>query len=292
MLPLSLHENKIRGDADFPAEYYYVDASHPRYQMPFHWHQEWELIYVVSGTVDFRLDGREYTAESGDVLLVAAGLLHGGLPRGSGCVYECMVFRLSGLFAGGSLSKGLAGFLHLDYIPLLHYPHAEHPALSRLAAEIMDACRRTKTSEGTEEAVQSRRLITVGCLGQLFGTILRDGLYVTGGGEHTAYPIARMKSALELIERSYGSRLTLEKLAAAAGVSPKYFCELFRQMTQKTPMEYVLFYRIEQACILLTETNLPITEISFRCGFNDSGYFSRRFRLQTGVSPSAYRKQA
>ena len=68
--------------------------------------------------------------------------------------------------------------------------------------------------------------------------------------------------------------------------------ELFRQITHKTPMEYVLFYRIEQACILLTTTNLPITEISFRCGFNDSGYFARRFKMQTGVSPSRYRKQA
>lgn len=292
MLSLSLHENKPRGDADFPAEYYYVDVSHPRFFMPFHWHQEWEMIYIRSGCATFIIDEQEYSAHCGDVLLVAEGLLHGGTPADASCIYECMVFRLSGLFSGsGSAAKCLISFLHLDNIPFLYYPQATYPVISQLAAEAMNACRQTKASGDADADIHSQRLITVGCLSQIFGVLLRDKLYVQSSGKGPSYHVTQIKSVLEYIERSYGSPVTLESMAAVAGVSPKYFCELFRQITQKTPMEYVLFYRIEQACVLLTSTNLPITEISLRCGFNDSGYFARRFKIQTGVSPSRYRKQ-
>lgn len=292
MLSLSLHENKPRGDIDFPAEYYYVDSIHPRYFMPFHWHQEWELIYIRKGCVNFNIDEQEFSAQCGDSLLVAEGMLHGASPETSSCVYECMVFHLSGLLSGlGNISRGVSSFMHLENHPQLYFPKEQYPAISLLAADTMEACRNTAASIESAEPVQSQRLITIGCLSQLFGIILRDGLYLKNDHEAPPCHVAKIKAVLEYIEHSYTAPVTLNSMAAVAGASPKYFCELFRQITQKTPMNYVNFYRIEQARVLLSATSLPITEISLRCGFNDSGYFSRRFRLQTGMSPSEYRKQ-
>lgn len=293
VLSLSLHENKTRGDADFPAGYYYVDATHPRFLMPFHWHQEWEMIYIRNGKIMFCINKQEYSAHCGDVLLVAEGALHGGTPADGSCVYECMVFDLSGLCSGnGALSKNLISFLHLDNIPFLFYPQAQYPAISQLAAEAMDACSQTKVTGDPNEAIYSQRLITIGCLSHIFGIILRDRLYVQNSGEDTTYQVARIKSVLEFIEHTYDTLITLDAMAAVAGVSPTYLCTLFHRITQKTPMEYVLFYRIEQACVLLTSTNLPVIEVGLRCGFNDSGYFARQFKKRIGTSPSQYRKQA
>ena len=43
---LASHENTTRGTSDFPLELYYVDMLHPRYEMPFHWHIECELLQI------------------------------------------------------------------------------------------------------------------------------------------------------------------------------------------------------------------------------------------------------
>ena len=48
---LAIHEHAVRGTFDFPIQLYYVDKTHPRYEMPFHWHMEHELILVLQGTL-------------------------------------------------------------------------------------------------------------------------------------------------------------------------------------------------------------------------------------------------
>ena len=45
----ALYENKKRGTFDFPIELYYVDSASARYQMPLHWHLEYELILIMEG---------------------------------------------------------------------------------------------------------------------------------------------------------------------------------------------------------------------------------------------------
>jgi AraC-like DNA-binding protein len=57
-----------------------------------------------------------------------------------------------------------------------------------------------------------------------------------------------------------------------------------------TPIAYLNRYRITQAKRLLKETDHTITQIAMDVGFSDSGYFSRVFRRETGMSPEAYRR--
>ena len=53
---LASHESSTRGTFDFPIELYYVDKMHPRYEMPFHWHMEFELMLVLSGEFSLLID--------------------------------------------------------------------------------------------------------------------------------------------------------------------------------------------------------------------------------------------
>ena len=89
---LASHERAVRGTFDFPIELYYVDPTHPRYEMPFHWHMEHELILVLHGQLHLSVDGQPCDLGPGDCALIADGSIHGGTPKD--CIYECVVFDL------------------------------------------------------------------------------------------------------------------------------------------------------------------------------------------------------
>ena len=104
---LASHESSTRGTFDFPLELYYVDKMHPRYEMPFHWHMEFELMLVLSGEFSLLIDGRSYLLHKGDAAIISAGAVHGGTP--SDCVYECVVFGRN-CRAAGNQPPGRARF--------------------------------------------------------------------------------------------------------------------------------------------------------------------------------------
>lgn len=60
---LASHESSTRGTFDFPIELYYVDKMHPRYEMPFHWHMEFELMLVLSGEFSLLIDAVQFIHE-------------------------------------------------------------------------------------------------------------------------------------------------------------------------------------------------------------------------------------
>ncbi|MFN2243397.1 MAG: helix-turn-helix transcriptional regulator, partial [Anaerolineae bacterium] len=64
----------------------------------------------------------------------------------------------------------------------------------------------------------------------------------------------------------------------------------FRKELGVTPIAYLNRYRVHQAKQLLSDTSKSITEIALEVGFSDSGYFSRVFRREVGLSPEAYRQ--
>ena len=106
---LASHENTTRGTSDFPLELYYVDMLHPRYEMPFHWHMECELLLVLQGEFTLLTDGQSYTLHPGDSAFLSSGAVHGGIPKD--CVYECLVFDLNHLIKnyGGLFQQKYAG---------------------------------------------------------------------------------------------------------------------------------------------------------------------------------------
>jgi len=68
-------------------------------------------------------------------------------------------------------------------------------------------------------------------------------------------------------------------------------CRLFKQTLHQTAIEYLLHYRIKKSLNLLTETDLSISEILYRCGFNSASYYTEVFNKIIGTSPRDYRKE-
>jgi AraC-like DNA-binding protein len=102
----------------------------------------------------------------------------------------------------------------------------------------------------------------------------------------------RLAPAIEHLSRRYTENASLETLASECGLSRALFARLFVERTGKTPHAFLERQRIDQACYLLHETDLPVAEVAEQAGFPSQYYFARRFTKLTGTSPSTYRTQA
>ncbi len=102
----------------------------------------------------------------------------------------------------------------------------------------------------------------------------------------------------KLIERAVGyveenmsrADLSVEELAAEMGMSRVHLYKRLKQITGKTPIEFIRLLRLKRAAQLLRESQLNISEIAYRCGFNNPKYFSRYFKDEFGVLPSVYQE--
>ncbi len=277
-------DKKQHGTPAFPAEYYYVDSQHPRYQMPFHWHNEWELLRVLDGSIQIQVDDEQYCAVSGDILLIRGGVLHGGTPHA--CVYECLTFDLYGLFRTMEpVKKSLRPIYRQLLLSQCYFPGGTDVKFNQIAETLMAAFRSPSHAD-------HRELIAVGCLCSLFAWILENKHYepLEERSFGSNRRIGQIKTVLEYIEQNYASAITLDSLAEVAGMNPKYFCRVFQSLTHQSPMEYVNFYRIEQAAYKLDNMEKSITAVGSECGFAESSYFTKVFKKYKGITPKEYRK--
>ena len=102
---------------------------------------------------------------------------------------------------------------------------------------------------------------------------------------------AAVRRALRYIRSHYAEPVTLDQLAGAAGYSRCYFCKLFKKVTQLTPLQYLVCYRLEQAKKQMLESDEPLEVVMLEAGFHNYGYFWRAFRQIYGLSPQAFRQQ-
>ena len=288
MHPFIYYEKKQHGTREFPAEYYYVDAKHPRYVMSAHWHTEWELIRIRSGSITIYVDESEIEAKAGDVILLRDSMLHSGTPHN--CIYECFVFDLHGLFRNAEIVKQhLRPVYRLDLLTQVYFPNDSSNAVGQFVNALMESC-----SKGADPTADKGllELSVLGYLCNLFSYILQNKMYVISPIEsvNKTYRIDQIKAVLKHIEQNYAANITLNNLADIANMNPNYFCRVFQDVTQQTPMDYVIYYRIEQAAMMLATTTLSITDIAMASGFNDHSYFTKIFKRIKGITPRAYRK--
>lgn len=82
---------------------------------------------------------------------------------------------------------------------------------------------------------------------------------------------------------------SMNDLSAIFNYTPKYLGHIFKERTGKTIKEYYNYLRVEQAKILLADTDMSISTIVYRTGFNSLTYFDRVFHKQVSLSPQTYR---
>ncbi len=107
-------------------------------------------------------------------------------------------------------------------------------------------------------------------------------------------PIARHHNAtirrtVQHIYDSVESPLSVADLARKAGYSPAHFSTLFKRITGQTAESMIVQARLEKASRLLRWSNLSIGQVAEAAGYPDVYFFSRQFKLKTGLTPTNYR---
>lgn len=100
-----------------------------------------------------------------------------------------------------------------------------------------------------------------------------------------------MKSTVDFIENYYMKNITVEDMAGNLRLDRSYFSKLFKKMTDKSPQEFLISYRINKACELLRSTDLPIAEIATMAGYSNQFHFARAFKRIMKIPPNKWRKQ-
>lgn len=99
------------------------------------------------------------------------------------------------------------------------------------------------------------------------------------------------EEALKFIEGRYCDQITIQDIADHLNINRSYLHRLFKSFTGVSVQNYLLDYRLRQACILLKSTALSVRSVAHTVGYTDPLYFSRIFRQKMGMSPSEYRTQ-
>jgi len=101
----------------------------------------------------------------------------------------------------------------------------------------------------------------------------------------------KIRSAVEYLNLHFSEpEFKIQELSAIAGLSQRYFNQLFYSEYKKTPKEYATHLRISRAKELLNNARLPINDIALSLGYCDVYHFSKIFKKETGYSPNEYRK--
>lgn len=100
-----------------------------------------------------------------------------------------------------------------------------------------------------------------------------------------------VKKACDFINENYTNDISLENVANYIGLNASYFSKLFKDATGITFVKYLEKQRMEEAIKLIRNTNMMISEIGIKVGYNSPNYFSRVFKRFTGLTPDNYRQR-
>lgn len=112
--------------------------------------------------------------------------------------------------------------------------------------------------------------------------------FENASSRNRAEPVEVWK-ARKFIEEHSGEELSLRRVAKAVNIHPNYLSEKFKQVTGMNFVEYIACTRFKEACRLLHDGDLKISDIAFGAGFQSLSQFNRVFKRLSGKSPTQFR---
>ena len=236
-----------------------------------HSHSFVELVYIENGEGTQKLDtGQKMTLQKGDVFIIADDTQHSIRPN---C--EESEFRIVNL-----LFEKEAIDVDYDLFKMIqpkNFPN-NHPIVQYIYNCLDDYEKKSGAYE----------LRMKGWMYLILSEYLNFDANKRGKKKH-AIGADYVREARRFIHENYDQKLTLSIIAEKVGVTSGYLQRLFRENCKTSVIEYLLRYRVENACKMLVETDASIQEISVTIGFSDVKNFYYRFKRIFGVTPSQYR---
>lgn len=271
-------------------EVHYEDYYHM--EVPWHWHDEIEIIYVSHGSCIYRTSEKSYTLSAGDAVYCKPGTLHKLRPIKLGTVTFASHFVPEFLIGAGNEidQKYMQTMLAPDVektASLLQSEPDDKKSLD-LLREINDLCQ----NPPPYYEIDLREKVTE-VWKRFFSKVMSSGLTHSDDTIRKTEDDKRMKKMLLFIEHNYNIPLDTEKLASSANISKRECYCLFAKQIGTSPAEFLKSYRIQCAkTLLLTKADTPITQIAMDCGFSSASYFTQLFKATVGITPRQFRTGA
>lgn len=253
-----------------------------------HWHDEFEYGVLLSGELDYAIDGQHIRLKQGDAVFINANTMHMATQAGQETVILFTVSFLPSLFPGGYtgtmfqkyfqpiLQSSLKGF------PIGH-TSSEGEQIVQLLHEIYRL---------DSEQAEDYELLCSGSISRLWSLTLRYIKMLQQNWNPSQQECSsenRAKDILTYIHEHYAEDICIEDIARHTGISRSECFRSFQRYTGKSPNAYLTEYRLSHAATLLAETSKSVTQVATECGFSSSSYFCKIFKRNYTVTPARFK---
>lgn len=259
-----------------------------------HWHREFEILVLTDGYVEIQVEEQKYELHKGEAIFINSNMYHSARSLdGKGCSFYAVVFSYE------FLQHDLHTHFGRHYIrPVLRNTMLFSPVIGRTNVEgfnksmiwekeILDCL--ADINQMDPDRLLDSELRLKADMYRIWQLYYEHATLSDEYEDESLIYQERIKPVLEFIEKNYTYEVTIGQLAGLIPMSEGQFCRIFKQTMNRTPMQYIMRYRIMQSCRLLIETNKKIADIANETGFNNISYYNKVFLNIVGCTPKQYR---
>ena len=278
-----LKENKPHGTKDDPFSTYHIENAGRSFQIPVHWHDEFEIIYVRSGFLTVSISGESYIGKTGEAFVVSPGNLHLMGSQTGTVDYYTFLFPLKYISfrTDDMLDEKLLEPLNSGHLMICPRVNDTAKELCEQLIEIYEA----KNDESESKITTQVRTKII--LLQFILEMWKKGFVIENdtSGRNTVE-----KEMVSYIQQNFTGKISLREFGEQFHLSEKYISRYFKEHFHITLSQYVTYLRLEHAKQLLQDTDIPVTDVAMQSGYQNVSYFIRSFQKAYAVSPLKYRK--
>ena len=283
----NMMETIQHGSKEYPFHFYYDNLELFDFHcIEWHWHTEFEFVYVETGTVYFGISDKQFALSEGQGVFINSKILHRYFSQGNAIVPN---FVLMPYFIAAQDS-----LIYQKYVlPIMASP-MDYQIFSQdipWQAEVLSLMREMMAAQENASDVE----LVNSYLIQKIWHILYQNTDVEHMGKKENYSAssqARLQLMMQYIHQKFAYNISLSDIADQAKVSKSTALNLFQRYLGISPVTYLVNYRLQEAAKLLASTEKKVTVISKDTGFDSVDYFCKAFKKYYKLTPTEYRKKA
>jgi AraC-like DNA-binding protein/mannose-6-phosphate isomerase-like protein (cupin superfamily) len=245
----------------------------------YHYHPEIELVFVFDGIGRRHVGNHVSYYENGDLVLIGSNLPHSGFGYGALGKHEELVIQFK-----RELVQEIAEFEEVTQ--LLRKAQYGISFSEEVKKRLESDFREIKSLAPFEKYL---------CLLSILKKLALEADYqILNNTQYQKSDFAKDQNRIlrifQYVEKNYSNDIATQEVADLSSLTLPAFCNYFKKNLGVSFTDFLNEYRINQACIQLTEGQ-SVSNVAFLCGFNSLSYFSRTFKYFKNISPSEFQSK-
>ena len=262
-------------------------------ELPVHYADYYEIHYVMDGTLCLEIEGKPVCFYAGEVCVINSMATRRELLDRSDCLMLNILIDNKVFLDAFLSSPGLNAVKQYLHRMIIRRSETQHylsfTPISETYTEQIDEYLSVIFTEIIGEQIGYLE-ISKGYLNRLMNCLTNNYQYNYNRKESRLYEEKLFESVRDYMN-THLDAVCMDDLAEIFHFQTNYFNNLIKKHTGMTYSQYLIFLRMEQAKRLLYSSDIPIEEIMLLIGYNNKGFFYKKFQEQVGMSPKAYRKK-